>query len=122
VAPQLYGLADSDPDQRAGRILKVIARVLQYLANFKTEIEGEVFTPENVKAINGFLAENQDAMRAFVDTICSRERATLRVYGRAALPVDLERYAAPVPEHLPPPWTASLTRDRMAYNHDSNRQ
>jgi len=125
VAPQLYGLADSDPDQRAGRILKVIARVLQYLANFKTEIEGEVFTPENVKAINAFLAENQDAMRAFVDTICSRERATLRVYGRAALPVDLERYgraAACTFFSSPPPWSLSLTRDRMVYGHDPCRQ
>ena len=97
VAPQLYGLTETDPDLRSSRVLKVIARVLQNLANFKAEVEGESFTPENARAVNQFLKDNQQAMRIFVDGVCSRERATLRVYGRAALPVDLERYASAQP-------------------------
>jgi hypothetical protein len=91
VAPQLYGLSETMPDLRAGRILKVIARVVQYLANFKTEIEGDVFTPDNARAVNAFLRDNQPAMRAYVDTVCSRDKASLRLFGRNALPVDLER-------------------------------
>ena len=91
VAPQLYNLVDANPDQRTTRILKVIARILQYLANFKTEIEGDVFTPDNARVVNAFLKDNQVNMRNYIDGVCSREKSSLRVYGRVALPVDLER-------------------------------
>ena len=92
VAPQLYNLVDTDPDPRTSRILKVIARILQYLANFKTEIEGDIFTPDNARVVNAFLKDNQATMRSFIDTVCNRDKASLRVFGRVALPVDLERY------------------------------
>lgn len=73
LSPKPYGAADGvQVDARVAKALKRIARVMQYLANFKADVkasEGEDgLTSEEARS---FLAANRDAMKVFVDDLIS---------------------------------------------------
>lgn len=65
VSPKLYGVIDYHLDERATLILKNLARILQYLANFKAEVDKDVFDAEGAALLDRFLNENIPKMKRY---------------------------------------------------------
>ncbi|XP_071548695.1 uncharacterized protein [Panulirus ornatus] len=95
LSPSLFNIIKEYPDERAGRNLTLVAKILQTLANF-THFQGK----ENfMEFLNDFIDKEQESCRTFLRTISSsltEEDSTLEFDGK----IDLGKHLALLHLHL----------------------
>lgn len=72
VSPRLFGIATDHPDERSLRTLKLIAKILQTMANVVEEASAkESFMQE----ITSFIQENIPLMKRYIDEISTAPKS-----------------------------------------------
>eukprot|EP01112_Ceratiomyxa_fruticulosa_P020588 TRINITY_DN7054_c0_g1_i1.p1 TRINITY_DN7054_c0_g1~~TRINITY_DN7054_c0_g1_i1.p1 ORF type:complete len:846 (+),score=186.10 TRINITY_DN7054_c0_g1_i1:374-2539(+) len=80
LGPKLFNLAPDHPDQRTARILTLLSKIVQNLANLAEFGQKEPY----MKGINPFIVENMQNMKDFLDGISSKPHPSWVELSRAS--------------------------------------
>jgi len=108
ISPWLFGMCTEHPDDRTLRTLKLIAKILQTLANVVEDSKGkEAYMVD----ISDFITENIPLMKAFIEEISSVPKAT---FPPRKTVVDIARELESIKSCF------LVNREKIAHHADSN--